>query len=159
MSLISVEGLDELRAIFRRAEQTVEREGKSWLRDMGNYGVKQAQINILNVGAVDTNELIQGMHYEYKRGASFQSVTIRPNDEADKYAIYVEEGTRPHWPPRDALQGWADRHNIPVFLVQRAIARKGTEPRKMFERTFEDVDKETNNELRRLVNNIMRHIE
>lgn len=43
-----------------------------------------------------------------------------------KYGLYVERGTRPHWPPRGPLEGWARRHNIPVFLVQRAIARKGT---------------------------------
>ena len=43
-----------------------------------------------------------------------------------KYAGWVDQGTRPHWPPPGALAGWAKRHGIPEFLVQRAIARKGT---------------------------------
>lgn len=43
-----------------------------------------------------------------------------------RYGLYVETGTRPHWPPRAPLEGWARRHGIPVFLVQRAIARRGT---------------------------------
>lgn len=42
------------------------------------------------------------------------------------YAIYVHEGTRPHWPPVLALGGWAQRHNIAAFLVARAVARHGT---------------------------------
>ena len=46
-----------------------------------------------------------------------------------RYGLYVERGTRPHWPPRAPLEGWARRHNVPVFVVQRAIARKGTKAR------------------------------
>ena len=43
-----------------------------------------------------------------------------------KYAPYVEFGTRPHWPPRAALLAWAASKGIEVFLVQRAIATRGT---------------------------------
>ena len=42
------------------------------------------------------------------------------------YGPYIEFGTQPHWPPLDALEGWAKRHGIPAFLVARAIARRGT---------------------------------
>ena len=45
------------------------------------------------------------------------------------YGLYVERGTRPHWPPRAPLEGWARRHGMPVFAVQRAIARRGTRAR------------------------------
>lgn len=42
------------------------------------------------------------------------------------YAPYVEYGTKPHWPPGTGkLAEWAEDHQIPVFLVQRSIARKG----------------------------------
>ena len=34
--------------------------------------------------------------------------------------------TKPHWPPKKALQSWADAKGIPVFLVQKSIAEKGT---------------------------------
>ena len=48
-----------------------------------------------------------------------------------EYAPHVEWGSRPHWPPRGALQPWARRHGFPAgsvgdFLVRRAIARRGT---------------------------------
>ena len=49
-----------------------------------------------------------------------------------KYGVYVHEGTRPHWPPLielkpgGSLYRWAQKKGIPVFLVARAIAKKGT---------------------------------
>jgi HK97 gp10 family phage protein len=43
-----------------------------------------------------------------------------------RYGLYVERGTRPHWPPVAAVSGWARRHGINPFLVARSIARKGT---------------------------------
>jgi len=51
------------------------------------------------------------------------------------HALYVHgwlgtaPGTRsaPHWPPKGALAGWAERHGIPEFLVRRGISRHGTE--------------------------------
>lgn len=54
------------------------------------------------------------------------------------YPVFMEMGTRPHWPPKGALKSWAHRHGISEFLVRRAIARHGTAPRKMFERGTEE---------------------
>ena len=48
------------------------------------------------------------------------------------YAMYVHEGTRPHWPPRDPIARWlALRGGNPkdAWRVQAAIARRGTRPR------------------------------
>jgi len=59
-----------------------------------------------------------------------------------KYAPYMELGTKPHWPPPGALAVWARRHNISEFLVRRAIARRGTAPRKYLERGFKDNENE-----------------
>ena len=58
------------------------------------------------------------------------------------YAPHVEFGTRPHWPPLAALQPWAQRHGFPpgrqgAFLVARAIARRGTRARHMFQKGVE----------------------
>ena len=63
---------------------------------------------------------------------SFKSVTIF---SPIKYAAFREFGTGPghrpgprarYWPPRQALARWAQLKGIPVFLVQRAIWRRGT---------------------------------
>jgi hypothetical protein len=52
------------------------------------------------------------------------------NAKAD-YASYVEWGTRPHFPPIDALKDWAAKFlGDPklAFIIARAIARRGTRP-------------------------------
>ena len=42
------------------------------------------------------------------------------------YGAYVEFGTYLRSPLMAALEDWANKHGIPVFLVCRAIARRGT---------------------------------
>lgn len=46
-----------------------------------------------------------------------------------RYGLYVERGSRPHFPPVAALSGWARRHGANPYAVQRAIGRKGTRAR------------------------------
>ena len=55
-----------------------------------------------------------------------------------KSALWVEKGTRPHWPPVQALEGWARRHGAVAFLVARAISRRGTKAHHMLENALED---------------------
>ena len=43
-----------------------------------------------------------------------------------KHAVFVHQGSRPHWPPPGALAGWARRHGIPEFLAARSVAQHGT---------------------------------
>lgn len=153
---IEVEGLDELLAEFNRLGSTLDMEGRKLLRDLSIWGVKEEQRNLLNVGAVDTNELIQGIHYDISgSGTSLQSV-IKPSEKADNYAGVIEYGSAPHFPPIAALQGWADRHNIPVWLVAQKIAREGTEGRPTWQPTFEALDQETDRELPRFIDNLLR---
>lgn len=77
------------------------------------------------------------------RASFVSSVSSMPNQLWSKvsspvtYASFVEEGTRPHWPPPGALAGWSHRHNIPEFLVARAIARRGTRAVRMLARAIE----------------------
>jgi hypothetical protein len=42
------------------------------------------------------------------------------------YGIYVEFGAKPHFPPPDALEGWARRHGFDsAWPICKAIARRG----------------------------------
>ena len=43
-----------------------------------------------------------------------------------QYAIFVHEGTRPHWTSVKNLEEWAAKKGINPYAVQRSIARKGT---------------------------------
>lgn len=155
-SNVRIEGLDELLESFRRAGGIIDRQGRSWLRDQANYGVKQAQIHTLNEGAVFTNEFIQGLHYELHNSGRGLEAVIRPSDKADKYAMPLEEGSKPHKAPIEALRPWADAHGIPVGAVWWKIATEGTEPRWIFRSTFSDLDKEVDKEVPRLADNILR---
>lgn len=58
------------------------------------------------------------------------------------YAQYVEEGTKPHWPPRAPIELWAQRvlGNAKLwYVVARAISRRGTRGRFMFRDAFNAV--------------------
>lgn len=51
------------------------------------------------------------------------------------YAVYVEMGTKPHWPPIAPLNLWAARvlgDARLAYAVAWAISRRGTRPRWMF---------------------------
>ena len=49
---------------------------------------------------------------------------------AASYSAFVEYGTRPHFPPPDALKGWAARHGMAgaEFAIAKKIAEVGTKP-------------------------------
>jgi hypothetical protein len=59
------------------------------------------------------------------------------------YMGFVNDGTRPHWPPIEAMSYWAARKfGYPVgspearrmgYLVARSISRKGTKPQRFIE--------------------------
>jgi phage gpG-like protein len=55
-----------------------------------------------------------------------------------KYAPFMELGTRPHWPPLEALETWARRHGTTAYVVARAISRRGLKPRRYLQRALED---------------------
>lgn len=56
-----------------------------------------------------------------------------------KYAKWVEEGTRPHWTSvkeGTPLRKWADDKGINPWMVQRAIARKGTKEQRVVTKVY-----------------------
>ncbi|MGH9784573.1 MAG: hypothetical protein ACRD88_10330 [Terriglobia bacterium] len=66
---------------------------------------------------------------------------------ADQYGIFVEVGTRPHFPPPAAIESWVRRRlgvtndrqaRELAFLIGRKIARTGTPGRFLFERALEE---------------------
>lgn len=150
--------LDALIDKFRRADGIINTVIDPFLKEMGKFGVDRSHINILNRGAVDTNELIQGMHYVIEDVSDGIQVVVRPSDKADEYAWFIEHGTRPHWVPIAALIGWASRHGVSPYAVQKSIAEHGTEPRNMFRDTFFDFEEKADKETPSFVDNIFRRI-
>lgn len=54
-----------------------------------------------------------------------------------QYALFVHEGTAPHFPPIDAIAPWAIKHGIPPFVLARSIARKGTKANPFLKRAVD----------------------
>lgn len=87
----------------------------------------------------DSGLLIQGIAMKrvpVDTGHLRRSISAEVTDEGygaeikanTNYAIFVEFGTSPHFPPPNELTGWAKRHGMrgKEFLIARAISKKGT---------------------------------
>jgi hypothetical protein len=75
---------------------------------------------------VDTGRLRSSIRWAFAKEGS-QLVAMVGSDV--EYALFVHEGTQPHFPPLSALSVWAARHGFESpYLVGRAIATHGTEP-------------------------------
>lgn len=88
--------------------------------------------------------------------ASITPEVTRPNLETTQgvvgsnlsYAPYVELGTRPHFPPLEALAVWAVRHGMSAYQVALSISQYGTEA----VRFLEDALDMNQDEIRELLN-------
>jgi hypothetical protein len=156
--MIKVIGDKAVAGDLRRASSAYDIQADRTLRKAGQFTVGRARAYTLDAGSVDLGELVQGIHAEHRHGVGYREVRVRPSDAADRYAVFVERGTRPHTPPAAALQGWADRHGIPVWAVVRKIAREGTDPRHMWRDTFSDLQERAANYATELLNNITRSV-
>lgn len=83
---------------------------------------------------VDNAALKQSLHFEVKKGELTGQVY------SDKiYAPFVELGTRPHFPPVEALKEWAKRHGMEgaEWAIAKKIGEKGTKPQPFLYPAFE----------------------
>ena len=71
-----------------------------------------------------------------KLGQSYRAMVVNPVT----YAIPVNDGQKPHWPPSAPLKGWAQRVLGDArlwFVVARKISKEGTKPVHMVEQALE----------------------
>ena len=52
------------------------------------------------------------------------------------YAPFQERGTNPYFPDLEALEEWAEDHDVSPYVVALAISRRGLEPKKFMELAF-----------------------
>ncbi len=84
----------------------VQREAKEKLREMGTW---------------DLGNLANSIFVDLKDGGMAAEV----GPEAP-YGPYIEYGTKPHFPPPDALEGWAKRHGFDsAWPICIAISKRG----------------------------------
>jgi hypothetical protein len=70
------------------------------------------------------------------------------------YAAAVNDGTKPHAPPMDAIKEWAEFRGLPWFPVWLSIVRKGTKANPFIDRAMDT----TNGRIPLFVNQAMKEI-
>ena len=147
---ISVKGVPETQAYFGRVLRDLK--GPEMERGMKRAaGIVEgaAKKNLVAyrspaVGGVDTGVTRASITSSVKSSSDgFVGVIGSPRISA----AVMETGSKPHWPPLAALEGWAKWHGTTAYVVARAIARRGNVPRKF-------LSKALNNSIGRIVNEI-----
>lgn len=142
---IQIEGAEKVAAAFKKAPRVVATEARKAI--MKALLILQASARMFTPR--DTSRLASAIRVDMHSSLSGELVADT------NYAVFVHEGTRPHWPPYDAIEPWARRHGIPPFPVMLAIARKGTPPRPFFKLALEQKDKEVSDIFQGAIKNIV----
>lgn len=85
---------------------------------------------------------------------SFNGVYLEISFNLQAYWRYLENGTRAHFPPTDAIEKWISvKHIVPTtnngrvpttkqlaYLISRGISQKGTKPTKLLQKTIDGAD-------------------
>ena len=128
---VTIHGLEAAQAKLRQVSRDLR-------GDPIVKGMKQATKLVLRdarANAPKDTGTLQGSLVEniYLEGMTVVGVVGTPI----KYAPFVELGSAPHFPPLEAVEGWAARHGTTAIAVARAVAAHGTKARKFMQRAFE----------------------
>ncbi len=94
------------------------------------------------MGISDTGDLRKSIKQEVFIQAQKWVIRVGSNME---YAVYVHEGTRPHWPPKSAIDGWVRRKlglrgvelETTSYLIRRKISKEGTKEKPFMQLVFD----------------------
>lgn len=105
--------------------------------------------NIQNTGHNSSGNLIKSTQKSFKWDGRFYTVSLKVPD----YFKYLENGTKPHFPPVDKIKEWirikpilprADKNgklpteNQLAYLIGRKISKVGTKPTNLLRNTLSD---------------------
>jgi hypothetical protein len=96
---------------------------------------RKAKDSLRAFGAIDTGHARATTIAEFaKDGFESEIGTVAP------YGIYIEFGTRPHFPPPDALEAWARHHGFKsAWPICKAIAKRGLRARPYLMPAYDEV--------------------
>ena len=110
------------------ARQLRKRDGvKRVINEMAIKIQTQAQDNARALGVLDTGTLRESITIDIL--ALGFGAAIGPEEP---YGLFVELGTKKHFPPVQPLEEWAHRHGLEEgagYAIAKKIARRGTEAR------------------------------
>lgn len=127
---------------FPKVAEVLERYGKEF--------IELYKLNLVQSGRPASGKLAESLSYHVNLGTNVYAVDI----SLLEYWKYIENGTRPHFPPVSAIREWIRvKPVIPrpfangklptesqlAFLIARKISRVGTEGINDFERAGDEV--------------------
>lgn len=150
MASVSVEikGLDQLQSAFSKAPDVVAKESRDAI---------MRSLILLQAAAKERTPRDRGGLWNSIKPKMISSLEgqLVIEGTGEEYAIFVHEGTRPHFPPLAAIAPWAESHGIPAFALALSIARKGTKPYPFFKWAREAKEADINGIFENALKNIL----
>ena len=127
---------------FPKVAEVLERYGKEF--------IELYKLNLVQSGRPASGKLAESLSYHVNLGTNVYAVDI----SLLEYWKYIENGTRPHFPPVSAIHEWIrvkpviprpfENGKLPTesqlaFLIARKISRVGTEGINDFQRANDEV--------------------
>lgn len=121
------------------------------IQDLINQFVLTLKDTIANNGSNASGKLSQSIKGKVKQNGKWLEVSISLED----YWKYIEYGTRPHFPPINAIKQWIkvkpilprplSNGKLPTtdqlaFLIGRKISKVGTKPRPFLQKSISEFD-------------------
>ena len=117
------------------------------LREFGNAMEEYMRENLVNNKTNASESLMRSIKHIITKDGQDYEVSI----SLEEYWKYVENGTKPHWPPRQPIIEWIlvkpvipeERNGkLPTieqlgYLIRRKISEKGTKPQPFFWKSVE----------------------
>lgn len=123
-------GEKELQKLIKKLIKEKPKEVKAETHASGLDIQREAKMNLKDMKAWDTGNAANSI-IVYLTGYTATIEVTAP------YAVYVEHGARPHFPPPDALEGWARRHGFDsTWPICLAIAKRGLPERPFLNPAF-----------------------
>lgn len=121
---------------------------RATLEELGRDFVEELRRRMIEENAVATHNLYDSLACELEETSDggFTLYLVHAD-----YFHYVNENTRPHWPPREPIREWIEAKPVVpypdtngklptvqqlTFLISRKIAEEGTQGRYFFESTL-----------------------
>lgn len=118
---VDVIGEKEIAQALRKMSAEKTRRVKGEVYASGIDVQREAKERLRDQGAWDLGNLANSILVERTDGGMVAEV-----GPTAPYGPYREFGTRPHFPPPDALEGWAKRHGFKsAWPICKAIAKRG----------------------------------
>ncbi len=121
-------------------DKELQKLGKQISKQVAHELFSKSQENLVSYGAIDTGFLLRsGYIRELKNG--WEIVYEAP------YSDYINDGTRPHYPPFNSIFKWVKRKlgysDKKAYGIARAIQKKislrGTDPKPFMSKAIADI--------------------